>query len=145
MAGNPSYRRYERLARRLGIADRVRFVGHCPEMRNAYFAAGKLDVLAATTVPTLVLLLVGGAVADRVRRRTVLIVTNLATAVVMAVLAAVLITVWTGAEYVVQALKVRSEGLRLRAQDVSNQDNAGQDGRNQDSLDQDNTGQEGQL
>jgi CDP-diacylglycerol--glycerol-3-phosphate 3-phosphatidyltransferase/cardiolipin synthase len=60
-------------------------------------------------------------------------------------LAAVLITVWTGAEYVVQALKVRSEGLRLRAQDVSNQDNAGQDDRNQDSLDQDNTGQEGQL
>ena len=60
-------------------------------------------------------------------------------------LAAVLITVWTGAEYVVQALKVRSEGLRLRAQDVRNQDNAGQDGRNQDSLDQDNTGQEGQL
>jgi CDP-diacylglycerol--glycerol-3-phosphate 3-phosphatidyltransferase/cardiolipin synthase len=60
-------------------------------------------------------------------------------------LAAVLVTVWTGAEYVVQALKVRSEGLRLRAQDVRNQDNAGQDGRNQDSLDQDNTGQEGQL
>jgi CDP-diacylglycerol--glycerol-3-phosphate 3-phosphatidyltransferase/cardiolipin synthase len=60
-------------------------------------------------------------------------------------LAAVLITVWTGAEYVVQALKVRSEGLRLRAQDVSNQDNAGQDDRHQDSLDQDNTGQEGQL
>jgi MFS family permease len=49
-------------------------------------------VLAATMVPTLVLLLVGGAVADRVRRRTVLIVTNLATAAVMAVLAAVLVT-----------------------------------------------------
>jgi CDP-diacylglycerol--glycerol-3-phosphate 3-phosphatidyltransferase/cardiolipin synthase len=33
-------------------------------------------------------------------------------------LAAVLITVWTGAEYVVQALKVRSEGLRRRAADA---------------------------
>jgi CDP-diacylglycerol--glycerol-3-phosphate 3-phosphatidyltransferase len=60
-------------------------------------------------------------------------------------LAAVLITVWTGAEYVVQALKVRSEGLRMRAQDVRNQDNAGQDDRNQDDRNQDNTGQEGQL
>ena len=60
-------------------------------------------------------------------------------------LAAVLITVWTGAEYVVQALKVRSEGLRMRAQDVRNQDDAGQDDRNQDDRNQDNTGQEGQL
>ncbi|MBB4911058.1 MFS transporter [Actinophytocola algeriensis] len=49
-------------------------------------------VLAANLVPTLVLLLVGGAVADRVSRRTVLIVTNLATAVVMAAMAVVLIT-----------------------------------------------------
>lgn len=49
-------------------------------------------VLAANMIPTLVLLLVGGAVADRVRRRTVLIVTNLSTAAVMAVMAAVLIT-----------------------------------------------------
>lgn len=49
-------------------------------------------VLAANMIPTLVLLLVGGAVADRVRRRTVLIVTNLSTAVVMAVMAVVLIT-----------------------------------------------------
>jgi MFS family permease len=49
-------------------------------------------VLAATMIPTLVLLLVGGAVADRVRRRTVLIVTNLSTAAVMAAMAAVLIT-----------------------------------------------------
>lgn len=48
-------------------------------------------VLAATMVPTLVLLLVGGAVADRVRRRTVLVVTNAATAVVMAAMAAILI------------------------------------------------------
>ncbi len=49
-------------------------------------------VLAANMIPTLVLLLVGGAVADRVRRRTVLIVTNLATAATMAVLAVILIT-----------------------------------------------------
>jgi MFS family permease len=49
-------------------------------------------VLAASMIPTLVLLLVGGAVADRVSRRTVLIVTNLATAAVMAVMAVVLIT-----------------------------------------------------
>src|SRR5204863_5646925 len=32
-------RGYERQARRLGVADRVRFLGHCPDMRNAYFAA----------------------------------------------------------------------------------------------------------
>jgi MFS family permease len=49
-------------------------------------------VLAANMIPTLALLLVGGAVADRVRRRTVLIVTNLVTAAVMAVMAAILIT-----------------------------------------------------
>jgi MFS family permease len=49
-------------------------------------------VLAANMIPTLVLLLVGGAVADRVRRRTVLIVANLATAAVMAAMAATLIT-----------------------------------------------------
>jgi MFS family permease len=48
-------------------------------------------VLAATMIPTLVLLLVGGTVADRVSRRTVLIVSNLATAVVMAAMAAILI------------------------------------------------------
>lgn len=49
-------------------------------------------VLAANMIPTLVLLLVGGAVADRVRRRTVLIVTNVATAAAMAAMAVVLIT-----------------------------------------------------
>jgi MFS family permease len=49
-------------------------------------------VLAASMIPTLVLLLVGGAVADRVRRRTVLIVTNLATAAVTAAMATVLVT-----------------------------------------------------
>jgi UDP-glucose:(heptosyl)LPS alpha-1,3-glucosyltransferase len=30
---------YERLARQLGIADRVCFAGHCADMRNGYFAA----------------------------------------------------------------------------------------------------------
>jgi UDP-glucose:(heptosyl)LPS alpha-1,3-glucosyltransferase len=39
IAGSPRYERYERLARRLGIEQRVRFVGHCAEMRNGYFAA----------------------------------------------------------------------------------------------------------
>lgn len=39
VAGNPNYRRYERLARRLGIADHVRFLGYCGETRNCYFAA----------------------------------------------------------------------------------------------------------
>jgi UDP-glucose:(heptosyl)LPS alpha-1,3-glucosyltransferase len=39
VAGNPNSRAYESLARKLGISEKVRFVGHCPEMRNAYFAA----------------------------------------------------------------------------------------------------------
>ncbi len=39
VAGNPNFRRYEKMAHRLGIADTVRFVGHCDPMRNAYFAA----------------------------------------------------------------------------------------------------------
>jgi len=39
VAGNPQARKYQRLARRLGIDEHVRFVGHCGEMRNAYFAA----------------------------------------------------------------------------------------------------------
>jgi UDP-glucose:(heptosyl)LPS alpha-1,3-glucosyltransferase len=37
--GNPRTSYYERLAQRLGVADRVLFAGHCMEMRNAYFAA----------------------------------------------------------------------------------------------------------
>jgi MFS family permease len=49
-------------------------------------------VLAANMIPTLMLLLVGGTVADRVSRRTVLILSNLSTAVVMAAMAAILIT-----------------------------------------------------
>jgi UDP-glucose:(heptosyl)LPS alpha-1,3-glucosyltransferase len=39
VAGNPDYRRYQRLARKLGIADRVIFVSHCADMRNCYFAS----------------------------------------------------------------------------------------------------------
>jgi UDP-glucose:(heptosyl)LPS alpha-1,3-glucosyltransferase len=39
VAGNPNFGRYARLAARLGVAGRVRFVGHCPDMRNAYFAS----------------------------------------------------------------------------------------------------------
>lgn len=39
VAGNPRYTGYEALAQRLGVADRVRFVGYCPEPRNAYFAS----------------------------------------------------------------------------------------------------------
>src|SRR5205807_1378806 len=39
VVGNPDSRTYQRQAARLGIADRVCFAGHCPDMRNAYFAA----------------------------------------------------------------------------------------------------------
>ena len=39
MAGSPKTAEFERLARRLGVADRVRFIGYCADMRNAYFAA----------------------------------------------------------------------------------------------------------
>jgi UDP-glucose:(heptosyl)LPS alpha-1,3-glucosyltransferase len=39
VAGNPDTAAFERLARRLKIADRVRFVGYCADMRNGYFAA----------------------------------------------------------------------------------------------------------
>jgi UDP-glucose:(heptosyl)LPS alpha-1,3-glucosyltransferase len=39
VAGHPDYRRYERLAQRLGVADRIRFIGLCRDMRNCYFAA----------------------------------------------------------------------------------------------------------
>jgi UDP-glucose:(heptosyl)LPS alpha-1,3-glucosyltransferase len=39
VAGNPKFGRYERLARRLGIAERVHFLGYCRETRNCYFAA----------------------------------------------------------------------------------------------------------
>ena len=39
VVGNPRVGGYQRLAKRLGIADRVCFAGHCADMRNAYFAA----------------------------------------------------------------------------------------------------------
>jgi UDP-glucose:(heptosyl)LPS alpha-1,3-glucosyltransferase len=39
VAGNPRTARYERLARRLRIADRVCFAGYCADTRNCYFAA----------------------------------------------------------------------------------------------------------
>lgn len=55
-------------------------------------------------------------------------------------LAAVLITVWTGVEYVVQALKVRSEGLRRRAEDANREDNG-----NRENPGGETPRQEGQL
>ena len=39
VVGNPDTAAFERMARRLKIADRVHFAGYCPDMRNAYFAA----------------------------------------------------------------------------------------------------------
>jgi UDP-glucose:(heptosyl)LPS alpha-1,3-glucosyltransferase len=39
VAGKSKTAAFERLARRLGIADQVRFVGYCTDMRNCYFAA----------------------------------------------------------------------------------------------------------
>jgi UDP-glucose:(heptosyl)LPS alpha-1,3-glucosyltransferase len=39
VVGHRRFQDYWRLARRLGIADKVVFAGHCPDMRNAYFAA----------------------------------------------------------------------------------------------------------
>ena len=39
VVGSPKTAEWERLARRLGVADRVRFGGYCSDMRNAYFAA----------------------------------------------------------------------------------------------------------
>jgi UDP-glucose:(heptosyl)LPS alpha-1,3-glucosyltransferase len=39
VAGNPQNAEFERLAQRLGVADRVRFVGYIADMRNCYFAA----------------------------------------------------------------------------------------------------------
>jgi UDP-glucose:(heptosyl)LPS alpha-1,3-glucosyltransferase len=39
VVGNPDTGGFARLARRLKIADRVRFAGYCGDMRNGYFAA----------------------------------------------------------------------------------------------------------
>jgi UDP-glucose:(heptosyl)LPS alpha-1,3-glucosyltransferase len=42
VAGSPAVRPYERLAERLGVRDRVRFVGHCRDVRRVFFAADML-------------------------------------------------------------------------------------------------------
>jgi UDP-glucose:(heptosyl)LPS alpha-1,3-glucosyltransferase len=39
VVGKPQTAGFERLARRLGVADRVRFTGYCEDVRNCYFAA----------------------------------------------------------------------------------------------------------
>ncbi len=39
VAGNPKTAPYRRLARRLGVADRVVFAGYCPDTRDCYFAS----------------------------------------------------------------------------------------------------------
>jgi UDP-glucose:(heptosyl)LPS alpha-1,3-glucosyltransferase len=39
VAGHPDVSAFRRLARRLGVVERVRFLGYVAEMRNAYFAA----------------------------------------------------------------------------------------------------------
>jgi UDP-glucose:(heptosyl)LPS alpha-1,3-glucosyltransferase len=42
VVGTSATATFERLAQRLGLADRVRFAGYCPDMRDAYFAADLL-------------------------------------------------------------------------------------------------------
>jgi len=42
VVGHPNNRRYERQARRLGVADRVAFLGHRADPRDCYFAADYL-------------------------------------------------------------------------------------------------------
>jgi UDP-glucose:(heptosyl)LPS alpha-1,3-glucosyltransferase len=39
VVGSPSTKRFESLASRLGVRERVRFIGYCADMRNAYFAS----------------------------------------------------------------------------------------------------------
>src|SRR5262249_9132616 len=39
IAGSPRTDSFERLARRLNVSDRVRFLGYCSDTRNCYFAA----------------------------------------------------------------------------------------------------------
>ena len=39
VAGSHKTAEFERLAKRLGVANRVHFIGYCADMRNAYFAA----------------------------------------------------------------------------------------------------------
>lgn len=42
VAGHPRTDDFERLAKRLGVSDRVRFIGYCKDMRNGYFASDLL-------------------------------------------------------------------------------------------------------
>lgn len=42
VAGHPRFGKYAKLADSLGVADRVRFLGHRPDPRDAYFAADYL-------------------------------------------------------------------------------------------------------
>jgi CDP-diacylglycerol--glycerol-3-phosphate 3-phosphatidyltransferase/cardiolipin synthase len=44
-------------------------------------------------------------------------------------LVAVIITVWTGVEYILEALKVRAQGLRRRAEERQNQNPDTQEGK----------------
>jgi UDP-glucose:(heptosyl)LPS alpha-1,3-glucosyltransferase len=46
VVGHPKYRAYQRQAEKLGVADRVRFLGHRDDPRDCYFAA---DVLVHPT------------------------------------------------------------------------------------------------
>lgn len=39
IVGNKNYKQFETMAKKLGVEERVRFVGYCNEMRNCYFAA----------------------------------------------------------------------------------------------------------
>jgi UDP-glucose:(heptosyl)LPS alpha-1,3-glucosyltransferase len=39
VAGKPDTQPFERLAQRLGIGEKVRFIGYCHDIRNCYFAA----------------------------------------------------------------------------------------------------------
>jgi UDP-glucose:(heptosyl)LPS alpha-1,3-glucosyltransferase len=39
IAGGPDFADHQRLAARLGVADRVRFLGYCADMRGCYFAS----------------------------------------------------------------------------------------------------------
>ncbi|MBX7104351.1 MAG: glycosyltransferase family 4 protein [Gemmataceae bacterium] len=39
VAGSPQTRPWRRLAHRLGVADRVRFVGHCADVRRVFYSA----------------------------------------------------------------------------------------------------------
>jgi UDP-glucose:(heptosyl)LPS alpha-1,3-glucosyltransferase len=39
IAGHPNYRGWHRFAERLGVAEQVCFIGHCGDMRSAYFGA----------------------------------------------------------------------------------------------------------